>query len=671
MQVLDSERPPIEARENLLDKKLDFSKVNWEIVAFGVLLVIAIATRFIDLGARPLHHDEAQHAFFSWNLFRGAGYQYDPMLHGPFLYHLTALMYFLFGVSDTSARLGPAIFGVLLIGGCYFLRPYIGRVGALAAAIVLTFSPISLYYSRFLRHDIFAATATLGMAIAILGFVRSRRPAYLYLGAASLAISWASHELTFITMFIFGSFLILVLLAGGRAQNLLRQALGSLRHRPQVVLYSVGIFVAIFGLLFTNYLTYPAGFADGLYKSITYWLSQQGVARGAQPWYYYLLLLSVYEPLGLIVGFIGGMYLFLRGKRRSGHGGWFGEDPDQRWMRSFTLFFLIYWFVMGVAIYSWAGEKMPWLALHLVLPLALLVGVSMDSFVHNLEWEKIRREKGYLFAVLGIVFLATVGGIIALFLEGTSGSTLIAQVLILAIISAAVLYGVVVYGRRLGFRAGGQVAIIVLTAVLGLYMVHSAWNAAYYNGATPVEMLVYVQTTPDTQNVADRILTLSHDVTALDRSSTDVTGGNGLSVLIDRSVEWPFDWYLRDLSNHNYFTVDAMPSTVDADVVLVAAEHEQEVAPLLQNNYVGERYPLRWWFPEQVYRSLTPATALSNLTHLDTLQQLARYYLYRGLNEPLGSYDFILYVKKDLATRMGMPATAAGQVSTSDAMAGQ
>lgn len=669
MQILDSERSPRQTEGSLLDKRIDFSRVDWEIVAFGLLLVVTVATRFIDLGSRPLHHDEAQHAFFSWNLFRGAGYQYDPMLHGPFLYNLTALLYFLFGVGDATARLGPAIFGVLLVGGCYFLRPYLGRAGALSAAAVLTLSPVSLYYSRFIRHDIFAATATLGMAIAVLGFVRSRRPAYLYLGAVSLAISWSSHELTFITMFIFGSFLVLVALTGGRAQNLVLSAFSGLRQSPQVVLATGAIFVAIFALLFTNYLTYPAGFADGLYKSLAYWLGQHGVARGGQPWYYYLLLLSVYEPLGLVVGLLGGMYLFLRGKRKSGSAGWFGEEPGQRWMRSFTLFFLIYWFVMATAIYSWAGEKMPWLALHLVLPLSLLAGVSIDSLVSNLEWEKIRREKGYLFAAVCIVFLAIIGGLIALFAEVTPGSTLVLQVSILALIAAVVLYGVVVYGRKLGFRAGKQVLALTLIAILGLYMVHSAWNVAYYNGATPVEMLVYVQTTPATKNVADRIHVLSRDITALDRSSTDVTGGKSLKVLVDRSVEWPFDWYLRDLSNHNYFTVDSPPTTVDADVVLVAAEHEQNIGPLLAGDYVSERYPLRWWFPEENYRSLTPSTVLSNLTSMDSLGKLARYYLYRDLSEPLGSYDFLLYVKKDLAPRLGIPVT--GQAASSDTVSGQ
>ena len=66
------------------------------------------------LGDRALHHDETLHAFFSWLIFHGEGYVHDPLLHGPFLYFFGALIYFLFSVSDATARLGPALFGVAL-----------------------------------------------------------------------------------------------------------------------------------------------------------------------------------------------------------------------------------------------------------------------------------------------------------------------------------------------------------------------------------------------------------------------------------------------------------------------------------------------------------------------------------------------------------------------------
>ena len=58
-------------------------------------------------GDRPFHHDESQDAYFSW-LFRTSGdYEYDPLLHGPLRFYMTAAAYLLFGDSDFTARLAP------------------------------------------------------------------------------------------------------------------------------------------------------------------------------------------------------------------------------------------------------------------------------------------------------------------------------------------------------------------------------------------------------------------------------------------------------------------------------------------------------------------------------------------------------------------------------------
>ena len=69
---------------------------------------------------------------------------------------MVALGFFLFGATDATTRIMPAIFGTILIAMCWVMRPYIGRLGALAAATIVTFSPSIMYYSRSLRHDMFA-----------------------------------------------------------------------------------------------------------------------------------------------------------------------------------------------------------------------------------------------------------------------------------------------------------------------------------------------------------------------------------------------------------------------------------------------------------------------------------------------------------------------------------
>ena len=104
-----------------------------------------IFTRFWDLGTRALHHDESMHARYAWDIYRSFNYRYNPILHGPFQFYLTAFMFFLFGVSDAVARFGPALFGVLSVLLVYPLKPYLGRGGMVLAAVAVgSFPAIAL-----------------------------------------------------------------------------------------------------------------------------------------------------------------------------------------------------------------------------------------------------------------------------------------------------------------------------------------------------------------------------------------------------------------------------------------------------------------------------------------------------------------------------------------------
>ena len=84
-------------------------------------------------------------------------YTYDPMYHGPLLYYLTAGMFWLFGQSDLVARLLPALFMALLVPLVYFIYRlgYLDKRQALVAALFVAVSPDMVYFSRFLRQDIF------------------------------------------------------------------------------------------------------------------------------------------------------------------------------------------------------------------------------------------------------------------------------------------------------------------------------------------------------------------------------------------------------------------------------------------------------------------------------------------------------------------------------------
>jgi len=174
--------------------------LGWEGLAYVLLFGVGFGMRFLDLGARALHHDESVHGYYAYQIFQGHGYEHSPLLHGPVQLMGMALTFFLAGgASDYTVRICPALFGSALVALPLLFRSHLGRTGAVVAAALIAFSPTLLYYSRFAREDIYVAVFTLGLAICLLRYIEERREHFLYGGAALLALSFATKENTFIT----------------------------------------------------------------------------------------------------------------------------------------------------------------------------------------------------------------------------------------------------------------------------------------------------------------------------------------------------------------------------------------------------------------------------------------------------------------------------------------
>src|SRR6185312_3325960 len=183
-----------------------------------------------------------------------------------------------------------------------------------------------------------------------------------------LAVSFAIKETTFITTFLGGLFLLgTAALQGLRA----RRAGDRWRDGPLVrTVASVGVdawawaiatFLVVFTLLYSTFLTNPEGLREGLVGSIRYWLSQQDVGRGGQPWFYYLVVLPAYEWPIVILAIVGAV----------------------RVLRRPTIIgaFLIWMAAGSLVVYSIASERMPWLLLHPLVPLILLAGIGGQALL--------------------------------------------------------------------------------------------------------------------------------------------------------------------------------------------------------------------------------------------------------------------------------------------------
>lgn len=218
--------------------------INWEVVVIVIILMAAIFTRFYDLGARAMSHDESLHTQFSYNLSEDGNFQHSPLMHGPILFHATALSYTLFGDNDFTARIYTSILGVLLVMSPLLFRRWLGRWGVILACLMLLISPVTLYYARYIRHDMPSIFSALLMIWGIMMYLsgpanQQRRAHWLYIIAVGMIWNLGSKETAFIYIAIVGIFLFLYWVA--RMIQYFTQS--TIRGKPIFYTGMIGVFI--------------------------------------------------------------------------------------------------------------------------------------------------------------------------------------------------------------------------------------------------------------------------------------------------------------------------------------------------------------------------------------------------------------------------------------------
>ncbi|MBI4338227.1 MAG: TIGR03663 family protein [Chloroflexi bacterium] len=670
--------------------------VRWEVAGYILLMAVALAMRLWDLGSRAMHHDESLHAVYSWYLYSGRGYHHDPMMHGPFQFHMNTLVFFLFGDTDFTARLGYALFGTALVGLPWFLRRHLGRAGALATAFLLAFSPTLLYFSRFARNDILMAVWTLGLVIAIWRYLDERRATYLYILAALLALAFATKETAYLAVVVLGAFLFflaledikgflmgrrrlsqfgpagtLLIVIGSLALplfaplvSLAQGKLGIVLANPDFTKGAIGlpqgagwyvavammaamlllsvvvgllwnwrrwlvlatVFYGIWVVLYTTEFTNPFGVVSGMWQSMGYWIAQQEVRRGGQPWYYYFVIGWNYEFLPLLLGIVAGVYYALRG--------------------SLFARFLVFWAVVNFALYTWAGEKMPWLLVHVTLPFILLGGKALGALIEAVPWTVAWRRSALLGAALVPLLMIVFFRVVFLSPHKSLAGFLSLWGWLLVI--AALVIAIVLFVRRVGWRGGWALVSLGGVAMLVLLTVRAGWIATYRNGDVPKEMLVYTQSSPDIPRIARQVRELAQASADREAINIVVDGDDGFA--------WPWVWYLRDFTAVGYPGLAAVSpgQFANTKVVLANAGNLGAVRDVLGQGFVeGGLYYHRWWFPE-TYRDVTPSKFWRGLRDRGVWRKAMDYWLYRKLGTPLGHVDAYAFYATDLA-RLSRP----------------
>ncbi|HSJ54899.1 MAG TPA: flippase activity-associated protein Agl23 [Anaerolineae bacterium] len=699
---------------------------NFEKVIYVLICVLAVVSRFWDLGARAMSHDESLHALYSYYLYSGSGYIHNPMMHGPFLFHANALIYFLFGDNDYTARIIPAIFGVLMVMSPLLLRRWLGRGGAIVASVLLLISPSFLYYSRYIRNDIYITVWTMLLVAALFHFIRSRDARWFYLGAAVLMLSLATKENAYIFGYL-GLIFILELLIWERvrpsrqlwlylgvavvsilllaAASLLGQAppppttgeeveaagtgvaklvqavlivlggtlpaavisaslLRSRHPEPSSIaeagrnlsgqnwLVAIIVMFLIYALLFTTFFTNPLGLGTGIFGSISYWLAQQEVERGGQPWFYYLLVLPMYEFLPLLFSFVATVYYLIRGAgvRRG------AVEPDDEAAGDRVLAdsnarfvaFLIFWNVSTLFIYSWAGEKMPWLVVHPALPMIILSSKFLGDILGQVNWREIWDRGG---AILALLLPVTAFGLYMLLrlqpFQGLSLSNLqetgnwitaLLVTLLLVLLTLAAM-------RRLGGRRVVMVAIATTVVFLSFFTVRFAWMAAYINYDYATELLVYAHGGADVKPTMEEIAEISQRT----------VGDKMIQVAYDSDVSWPLEWYMREYPNRKFYGETPTRESMDVPIVLAGDKNDGKVQPFMGERYHRFKRRLVWW-PNQQYMDLSLdriVEILRSPEQREILWDILYYRKYpRTPDDWYHVHNFYVYIRKDVAAQI-------------------
>ena len=811
-------------QRSLLDRSLtEWVRLDWETIAWIGLFIVAVISRFYDLGARAMSHDESLHALYSYYLYNAGNYEHNPMMHGPFLFHANALMYTLFGDNDATARIVPALTGLGVIWMARLFRRYIGRTGALITGLLIVISPSLLFHSRYIRNDIYIALFSMIWIYGAFRYLDTRKLKWVMVMVLGMAFGFIAKENHFMTGAVLGAFFVglalwevigrqlfavispLILATGlaylfhVRDQNTLAivivgvafiiataltiffmrgKSWSSYRHSIHLDLAvlmltlvmpftaplghqimgwdplayttntdmfrSVGlvavvtmlaiiiayiwygmrrqdehrdpftfgqwsklmaIFWAIQILFFTTFFTNTRnGLATGIVGSLGYWIKQQEVARGGQPWYYYMMIGGLYEFLPILltaVGALVALYWFFRAKRwdpvpagdlpaviaheidadrRARIDGESGGDIDAPapvaladLLQTNRLYFLALslWWTLGTwAAYTIAGEKMPWLMTHMALPMCVVGGWYVGRLIWRVDWRTaVRTRAVWLMALTPALILSLALLVANIPVWGREVSALgsVTQWLLALVITAGLLY----LGWRgmaaVGWRTGGRLAALGGVALLALLTVRFAYMLAFINYDYATEYLVYAHASPDIKRALNEI----------DLISERTVGERNIVVAYDDDSSWPLSWYMRQYPNARFYGANPTSDSMSAPVIIVGSANYDKVAPYVARDYVKRTYRQVWW-PDQSYFNQTPLSMWRTFTNPDKLKEIFQIVFYRRYPDSDGidgyrdltkwpnRHEFEMWVRRDIAADiwdLGVTPTLAGGTS--------
>lgn len=321
-----------------------------ETALYVALGLIALLMRLFIVDAAPLNADEAQQAIASWQFINGNSI---ATTGSPLLFTGNSILFALFGATDLSARILPALFGSVLVLLPALLRRELGRTGALIASTLLTFSPTLVLFSRTVDGAIIAVTCALAAVAFTWRALNDASPRALDLAAIAAALALVAARETW-TIIVAILFFALVTRVWQQANFEMRQWR-----------FAGLLFILVFLGVATAGLTHRAGLG-ATFELVNAWLAglRPGIAL-FDP----LRMLIVYEPLVFFFGIAAVVQFSITAT---------ANDRSQLPLAALSL-----WIGIAFVLYSLGEDKHPARIVVLVVPLALIAGWLLGRWLER------------------------------------------------------------------------------------------------------------------------------------------------------------------------------------------------------------------------------------------------------------------------------------------------
>lgn len=371
----------------------------------------------------------------------------------------------------------------------------------------------------------------------------------------------------------------------------------------------MAIYYAIFIVVYTTVFTNGQGFFSGLVGALGYWLQQQGVHRGSQPWYYYLVIqIPIYEYLPALGSLAAALWVGLRARKKAPP-----PDPEEsagpqasatapKTYTAPVFGLLAYWSLTSFLAYTIAGEKMPWLTVHITLPMILLTGWFLGRVADGVDWGAFSRRHGWALWGLILVFLFSTAATLGAWLgpnrpfAGRELPQLQATAQFLTALVTALLsgYGIARLAADWPWDQLARTGVLAFFTILAGLTVHTAVQATFYNYDQANEYLVYAHSARGVKDVLRQVTELSL------RTHNSLE----MPVAYDSDVAWPMTWYLRRFTNQRFYGDRPTRDLRDVPAIIVGDNDFAKIEPIVRQDYYRFDY-IRMVWPDQDYFGLT------------------------------------------------------------------